>query len=120
MYVRHLSVTDFRSYPEASVELAFLRIAGKADGGRVQQWLGTALGHPPVTAVEVPKRSDAHWGVTRVVEAVAYPLAIEDLAARLARRQGERRCGWCGEVVACRLCPFCHMAVPTGDREVDR
>jgi len=90
-----------------------LVVAG-SDGDRLERWVSIAAGRAPVTAVEAPRRSGAHWASGGVVEAVAYPLAVEDLAARLTRRLVLRRCGWCGEAIASRPCPFCRIG------EVDR
>jgi hypothetical protein len=92
-------------------------VAGDA-GGWVEDWLSPALGRPPLIRVELPARAGDHWGVTHVVEAVEYPLAVEELGARLARRLAVRRCAWCGEAIASRPCPFCRAGAPDRDSEV--
>ncbi|HEV2814307.1 MAG TPA: hypothetical protein VGW10_13715, partial [Solirubrobacteraceae bacterium] len=66
-----------------------------------------ALGDPPVSEVEQAPGASAWWGTAKVVELVAYPADLAQLAQR-AVPADLVACRWCAEPVAAgRSCPFC-------------
>jgi len=81
-------------------------------------WLVTAvtaaLGELPTEIVEPTTLGSSWWGTPRLVEAVAYPTDLGDLAEALASRHRLRLCRWCSEAIASGPCPFCRSVEEAG------
>jgi hypothetical protein len=106
--VRHVSrdrpALDLPSLDEGA---AVLVAAGDGEADRLLRPLASVLGTAPRTAVPPTPLGPAWWGTERLVEAVAYPSAPGELAARLDTEITLESCRWCGERVASSPCPFC-------------
>lgn len=66
-----------------------------------------ALGDVPTETIAPTTHGASWWGTARLVEAVAYPTDVRDLAEDLASRHRLRLCAWCSEWIASPACPFC-------------
>lgn len=85
-----------------------LLVAGEDEVGVA--WIldvaNAALGGLPTQRVEPSPLTERWWGTKRVVEAVAVPATLDEIAAAVpAIRLAP--CGWCGEPVAATPCAFC-------------
>lgn len=74
-----------------------------------------ALGGLQARAAAATRHGAAWWGTSRLVEAVAYPTALAELARELAGRHRLRLCRWCSEAIASTPCPFCRGAEEPGE-----
>lgn len=77
-----------------------------------------ALGPLRTATVAATKHGASWWGTSRLVEAVAYPSDVAELAQTLARRRRLRLCSWCSEMIASAVCPFCRSAQDLRDIDV--
>jgi len=92
--------------PPRSVELVIAAGEG-TDAGWVDDVVVPALGDPPVSEVAPSPGAAAWWGTTKVVEFVAHPAGLEQLAHRTVPADLVA-CRWCAEPVAAGPpCPFC-------------
>lgn len=80
------------------------------DPSWLTETLSSLLGRLPIRSVAASRHAAQWWGTSRVVEAVAYPSDLPQLAHELAREQRLRLCGWCSEAIASTPCPFCRNA----------
>ncbi len=79
--------------------------------------LNAALGGLPVREVEATPQGPKWWGTQKLVESVAYPIDVEELAAELTAEIGSWMCRWCRELVARTPCPLCgHRGRPARRR----
>lgn len=76
-----------------------------------QAWIrgpvNAALGHLGVREVEPTPHGPTWWGTGKLVESVAYPVDVEELAAELQAALVPWVCRWCRELVARTPCPLC-------------
>ena len=92
--------------PARPVEL----VVAAGEGGDTQ-WVDDvvvpALGDPPVSEVAASPGAASWWGTAKVVEFVAHPADLRELADRTVPADLVA-CRWCAEPVAAgRPCPFC-------------
>lgn len=85
-----------------------------ADHGGDVDWVidvvNPALGRLRLGQVDASPRASAWWGTSKLVEAVAYPTELRELAERTARPLALHACEWCGAGTATAQCAFCgHM-----------
>lgn len=117
--VRRLTKTDQGvPLPDMPGAHGLVFSAYEADPGWVTTSLAPALRLEPAEVAPTPY-GPTWWGTDRLVEAVAYPSDVAQLAARLAARQQARPCHWCRELIAAQPCPFCgatdhHTGPPAG------
>ena len=82
-----------------------------AQAGADPAWLieqaTSALGQLPTETVAPTTHGASWWGTSRLVEAVAYPTDVRELAEDLANDHRLRLCGWCSAWIAASSCPFC-------------
>ena len=111
------------SYPEPSVHklgrdgagIPLPRIERPArlaisDHGGNAQWVQTvngALGGLEVRTVEPTPNGPSWWGTGKLVESVAYPVDVEQLAAELIQAADPWTCRWCRDLIARSPCPMC-------------
>ena len=88
-------------------EDAELLIAGAEDAARLLAPLAGLLDGLPRRTVAPTPLGPSWWGTERLVEAVAYPRALDEIAAELDAEINLEPCAWCGEPVASSPCPFC-------------
>lgn len=69
--------------------------------------VNAALGHLSIREVEPTPHGPTWWGTGKLVESVAYPIDVEDLAAELGAALAPWVCRWCRELVARTPCPLC-------------
>jgi hypothetical protein len=88
-----------------------MRLVLSAQPGADPAWLSAAvaaaLGAVPTDLVAATTHGCEWWGTSRLVESVAYPTDLADLAEQLAARHRLRLCGWCSEAIGTPSCPFC-------------
>jgi len=90
---------------------------GAGDEGWVTGPLNTALGHLPVVRIEPTPRGREWWGTAKLVESVAYPYDVPQLAADLMARLEPWVCRWCRELIGRTPCPLCgHRGRPVRRR----
>jgi hypothetical protein len=66
-----------------------------------------AIGTRRTDTIAPTSHGASWWGTARLVEAVAYPTDLGELAQELASRHRLRLCRWCSEAIASTPCPFC-------------
>jgi hypothetical protein len=84
----------------------------------IEQSARDALGDMHAETVDPTAHGASWWGTSRLVEVVAFPTQVAELAAELTRRQRLRLCGWCSEAIASTPCPFCRGADEPYDVEI--
>jgi len=77
------------------------------DPGWIRGPVNAALGHLGIREVEPTPHGPTWWGTAKLVESVAYPVDVEDLAAELGAALAPWICRWCRELVARTPCPLC-------------
>ena len=82
-----------------------------ADHGGDTGWItgpvNTALGRLPTHKVDPTPRGPKWWGTSKLVESVAYPVDVPQLAADLTASLDPWVCRWCRELIAVTPCPVC-------------
>jgi hypothetical protein len=81
-----------------------------SDHGGDMGWIHTvnaALGGLEVRTVEPTPNGPSWWGTGKLVESVAYPVDVSQLAAELAQAADPWTCRWCRELIARSPCPMC-------------
>jgi len=90
---------------------------GQAERGWVTESLAAALGATSVDEVNSAALSPEWWGTEALVEAVALPVDLDDLARRVGAELDPWPCPWCEALIAATPCAFCGHAIgrPDGD-----
>ncbi|HWC11318.1 MAG TPA: hypothetical protein VG455_08860 [Acidimicrobiales bacterium] len=100
--------------PVGSMRMGLVVAGENGDADWVHRVVVPAMGAPAVTAVQPSDLTFRRWGTTKVVEAVAHPLDVDELLAGLPAWR-RTPCRWCGQEIGGRPCPFCWMTEPGTD-----
>lgn len=95
-----------------------LAIAPRSDdAGWIRGPVNAALGGLPVREIGPTPNGPSWWGTQKLVEGVAYPVDVAELAEELTSEIGSWVCRWCRELVARTPCPLCgHRGRPVRRR----
>lgn len=91
-----------------------LAIAGRESDLTWAEELGAALDNPPTRHYDPTPTGPDWWGTARIVEAVAYPVDLDELYAHTCAGMATAPCPWCGQAVTRPPCPFCGHAGEAG------
>jgi hypothetical protein len=108
--VRRLTKQDL-SVPVPAIEgpMRGLVAGRSANPSWVAEFVEPALAGVELEEVEPSEWVPDWWGTSKVVEVVAHPTDIAELAARLTRGLRRSPCQWCAELIAADRCPFCRQ-----------
>lgn len=98
--------------PEAAQEF-HLAIAARDGDVAWMDNVALSLDSPPTRHYDPTPTGPQWWSTSRLVEAVAYPVALDVLAGQVGAGLSLDPCRWCGQPVASAPCPFCGYASPS-------
>jgi hypothetical protein len=105
--------------PELLTEF-HLAVAPRSWDGAWAKRVAAGLDNPPTRSYRPTPLGHAWWGTERLVETVAYPVRLSELAEHARRGLVAASCRWCARTIASSPCPFCgHAGGPVRARYDD-